>query len=207
MTDAIDRQTLKLRRRVSGLYGESGIHEASESFRGLLSSPIAINAIALLIDAITLRRKVLVSKLILVVHPIRYFTTEDKYVYAPDLFQLLETTFWGPVTLYILTSLLLPVLVAYFINLPLKAITTNSHGTRRSQQLAAANQVDPLVFSIVKALTAYVVYSQHYSPLGLFNDSTIKAVNDNILGGYAGTITSAVIVGTISIYEAILRKQ
>jgi hypothetical protein len=207
VTDAIDRQTTKIRRRVSGLYSESGITETSDNFRDLLSSPIAINIIALVIEAYGLRQEVLPSKIAGFVPAIPYVKNDKTPVYLPDLFLLLAKSFWAPFSLWVMTSMMLPLLCAYFINIPLKTSSSHHYATRRAAQATPSNQFDPLVYNIAKALIAYVVYAQHYTLLGLFQHFTITTVNENVLGGYRGVITGAAIAGIIGLYEAILKKQ
>jgi hypothetical protein len=115
VTDAIDRQTTKIRKRVSGIYSESGIHETSESFRHVLSSPIAINIIALIIEAYGLRQEILPGGIAGFVPAIPYLTNSKTFVYLPNLFLLLDTRFWAPFSLWVTTSMLLPLLCAYFV--------------------------------------------------------------------------------------------
>lgn len=203
VTDAIDRQTVKLRRRVSTVYTESGIHEGSEYFREVLSSPLAVGGAALALDAFFLRAKILPSVVAGAVPAIPFVTNKSYPIYIPNLFHLLEHSFWAPFTLWALTSLLLPLLVSYFVNLPLRSIN-QTHGTRRAAALAATNQFDPLVFAIGKALIGFVVYAQHKT-LGVFGNATVRVVNDNVVGGYQGTIAGAAILATISLYEAVLK--
>jgi hypothetical protein len=209
VTDAIDRQTTKMRRRVSAVYSESGIHEVSDNFRDLLSSSVAINMIALVIEAYCLRQELLPSKIAGFIPAIPYVKADKTPVYLPDLFLLLDKSFWAPFSLWTITSLMLPLLCAYFINISLKTSLTHQHGTRRatSIQNAPSNQFDPLVYNIAKGLIAYVVYAHHVTLLGLFQHFTITTVNENVLGGYQGIITGAAIAGVMNLYEAILKKQ
>lgn len=209
VTDAIDRQTTKIRKRVSGLYSESGIHETSESFRHLLSSPVAINIIALVIEAYGLRKEILPSGIAGFIPAIPYLTNDKTPVYLPNLFLLLDKRFWAPFSLWVATSLLLPLLCAYFINIPLKTSLKHHYGTRRatSIQTAPSNQFDPLVYNIAKALITYVVYAQCSTLLGLFHPFTIATVHQSILGDYQGMITGAIIAGVMALYEAVLKKQ
>lgn len=207
VTDAIDRQTIKIRKHVSGMYSESGIPETSDSIRDFLSSPRAINVIALLIEAYGLRQEVLPSRIALFIPPIPYITNDKTPVYLPDMFALLDKSFWAPFTLWLSTSLLLPLLCAYFINIPLKTSSSHQHATRRASQTAPSNQFDLVVYNVAKALIAYVVYAQHWTLLGLFQHFTITTVNENIIGGYNGIITGAAIATIIGLYEAILKKQ
>lgn len=209
VTDAIDRQTTKIRKRVSGLYSQSGIHETSDSLRDFLSSSVAINVIALAVEAYGLRQELLPSGTAGYIPAMPYLKTDKIPLYLPNLFLLLEKKFWAPFTLWVMTSLLLPLLGAYFINIPLKTSLSHHYSTRRatSIQSTPSNQFDPLVYNIAKALIAYVVYSQQSTILGLFQQFTIVTVNQNILGGYQGVITGSAIAGIMSVYEAILKKQ
>jgi hypothetical protein len=208
VTDAIDRQTTKIRKRVSGIYSESGIHETSESFRHVLSSPIAINIIALIIEAYGLRQEILPGGIAGFVPAIPYLTNSKTPVYLPNLFLLLDTRFWAPFSLWVTTSMLLPLLCAYFVNIPLKTSIKHNYGTRRAASIQAApsNQFDPLVYNIAKALVAYTVYAQSATLLGLYHPFTIATVNQSILGGYQGMITGATVAGIMTLYEAILKK-
>ncbi len=209
VTDAIDRQTTRIRKRVSGLYSETGIHETSESLRHLLSSPVAINIIALILEANGLRQKILQSGIIGFLPNLPYITNGKTPVYLPNLFLLLDMPFWAPFSLWVTTSLLLPLLCAYFINIPLKTSSKHHYGTRRatSNQITSTNQFDPLVYNIAKALVAYIVYAHHSSILGLFAVETIEIVTNNVLGGYQGMITGATAAGIMALYEAILKRQ
>lgn len=212
VTDAIDRQTVRMRNQVSRLYSQSGITEMSENLRDLLSSPLAINILALVLEANGLRQEVLPGKSAGFIPAIPYLKTRKTPVYLPDLFRLLDRSFWAPFSLWVTTSLLLPLVCAYFINLPLK---TTSLGHRRrthrpaSTQAAAppSNQFDPLVYNIAKALVAYIVYAHHFTIWGMFQHFTITTVNENVLGGYQGIITGAAIAGILGLYEAILEKR
>ena len=186
------------------MYAESGITEYSEYARDVLSSPIAISTIALLAEGYSLH-----SVLLPYIHVFdlpAIFTNVKTPVNVPNLFKFLEPAFWGPCTLWSLTSLVIPLTVAYFINFPLKAAP--SSGTRRAQALqqTPAMQFDMLVFNITKALLAYFVYAEKFNMFGIYQKETIDLVEANIYGGYAGIITGAGIAGLISLYAAILKK-
>lgn len=189
------------------MYSESGIHETSENLRELLSSSVAINIIALALEAYGLRQEILPSKVAGFVPAIPYITSHKTPIYLPDLFLLLARSFWAPFTLWITTSLVMPLVFAYFINIPLKSGRTHQYGTRRATSMQAANQFDPLVYNIAKALIAYIVYAQHATVSSLLQLFTTTTVNDSILGGYQGVITGSTIAGVISLYEVILKKQ
>ena len=208
VTDAIDRQTRKFSASVSGLYQRSQIHEYSDNVRDVLSNPLAINVIVLIVEAYDLRKKILPSVLALSIPAISHIKSHETKVYVPNLFLLLEKSFWAPFSVWSLTSVIFPLVVAYFINIPLKTMSGQGHSTRRASaiQNTPSLQFDPLVFNVAKALIAYLVFAKHFTFLGLFTPFNIVTVNEDVFGGYAGMITGAGIAGLISLYEAILKK-
>ena len=185
------------------MYTESGVTEYSDYARDILSRPIAITTIALLAEGYSLH--FILLPYIHVFDLPAIFSNAKTPVSVPNLFKFLEPAFWAPYTLWSLTSLVLPLTVAYFINFPLKAAPTS--GTRRSQALQStpAMQFDMLVFNVTKALLAFFVYAEKFN-FGLYQKDTIDLVEANIFGGYAGMITGAGIAGLISLYAAILKK-
>jgi hypothetical protein len=66
--------------------------------------------------------------------------------------------------------------------------------------------VDPLTFSIVKALISFVVYGQGVNFGGLLSDLSIMRLENAIYGGYKGILTGTAITALVSIYDAVLRK-
>jgi len=120
------------------------------------------------------------------------------------MFLLLTASFWSPAFLWAFTSSILPSIAGYFINL---TAGTQHHGrvTRRSAPVPDA-VVDPLTFSVVKALISYVVYGQGVTFGGWINPVSIARINSAIYGGYKGVLAGAAISGIFSIYDAVLRK-
>lgn len=206
VTDAIDRQTAKIKRRVSGLYAESGLNEKSDSFRDLLSSPVAISGIALVVEAYSLRPEILPSRIAGSIPPIPMFTSERTPIYVPDLFMLLRQSFWAPFSLWLTTSLALPLACAYFVNIPVKSHSRTTQ-SRRHPTIVPYDPFDPVVYNLAKAFVAYIVYAHHCTIFGLFQHFTIATVNENIVGGYQGIVIGTILAGTLGLYEAILLKQ
>ena len=207
VTDAIDRQTRKFSASVSDLYQRSQIHEYSDTVRDVLSSPLAINVIVLIVEAYGLRKEILPSAS-LRIPAVSNVKSDETIIYVPNLFLLLDKSFWAPFSLWSLTSVIVPLALAYFINVPLRTMPGHGHATRRAAaiQNTPSLQFDPVVFNVAKALIAYLVFAEHFNFLGLFTHYTITQVNENVFGGYAGMITGAGIAGLISMYEAILKK-
>ncbi|KAJ6128241.1 hypothetical protein N7471_009458 [Penicillium samsonianum] len=203
ITEAIDAQTLKLRETIEDAWTASGLVDRAHSLRASLSSVKAVEIIVLLLESGSLAKELI---------PIRYLTTtpavEAAHIPAipirvPDLFVLLEGTFWAPFSLWFLTCLFLPLVSAYFINLSWKA-SSSARRTRSESNLA---QFDPLTFNIVKALLVHVVFGNGFNFFGLYSRYAILKVVDSVPGGDIGILTGSAIGGVSSLYEAILHRS
>jgi hypothetical protein len=152
--------------------------------RAILSSVISIELLSLFIEAWGLRSQVL---------PLRYLTTVPAIpalgigeiaIKIPDLFAALTLRFWGPVSLWVLTSIAFPLLAAWFVNL--------TNGTKR---------YDPLSFNVAKGLLAWIVYVK-----GGVSGGSGEAVQCGVPGGAQGLLVAAGIGVLASVYEAVLSK-
>lgn len=125
--------------------------------------------------------------------PLRYLTTlpavpalgltTEFAIKIPDLFALLTLAFWGPVGLWFLTSIALPLLGGWFIN------------------LKGEGGYDAVSFNAVKALVSWVVYVRN----GVSGPSK-AVVEKGVPGGSAGMLIGAGIGGLAGLYEAVLRR-
>ena len=203
------------------------IAERADKFRDFASSPFAIAFFAIMFEFYGVRKALI---------PIEKFGSfslsrgsKQDFV-APNVFVFLEPhKFWAPFSLWALTSLILPLTISYFINLPLKAHSSHSYGTRRATSHAEVqNQYDPFVYFISKALIAYLVYALHLPALavklplqtgtlqtgqanapallGIYSNYAISLINAAIPGGYSSIYTTSAIGAAISLYEAALKK-
>ncbi|KAK4948597.1 hypothetical protein LTR10_012601 [Elasticomyces elasticus] len=207
VTDAIDRETRRIRTSISHAYDETHIHEYSDAARDYLSSPLTVTILATLLEAYALRATVLPNKLLTEVPAIPYIKSTRTAISVPDLFLLLDSKFWAPFSLWALTSLILPALISYFINLPLKAHPSHNYSTRRAAtQHNAQMQFDPFIFNLAKGVIAYIVYAHHFNLGGIYQHFTIATVNESILGGFFAVIVSSGIGAAVSLYEAVLKK-
>ena len=98
---------------------------------------------------------------------------------------MLTLGFWGPVGLWMLTSIALPLMGAWFINLT-----------------EGARPYDPLSFNVVKGLVAWVVYVRG----GIGGGESTAVVDRAVPGGSQGLLVGAGIGVLASIYEAVQRK-
>ncbi|TWU71297.1 hypothetical protein ED733_002097 [Metarhizium rileyi] len=203
VANAFDRSTLAMRKRVTSMYQETGITEASNATRETLSTVTSILFVVSAFELYFIRPEILANRYAFTIPAIRAVGTSDYPIYLPDMFLILTSSFWSPALTWALTSVVLPSLFGYFFNL-----TATSHSGPRTRSRAAAHDtvVDPLTFSIVKALLSYVVYGQGVTLGGLLSETSIERLNRAIYGGYQGILVGAAVTGIVSIYEAVLRK-
>ncbi|KAI1814166.1 hypothetical protein GGS20DRAFT_577027 [Poronia punctata] len=204
VANAVDRSTVALRSRVASVYKESGITEATHATRETLST---VNAVLFAISAFELyflRPEILADRYAFTIPAISFLGTGDYPVFVPDMFLLLTASFWSPAFLWAFTSTILPSIAGYFVNLASGA-PPQGRVTRRNP-LAPDVVVDPLTFSVVKALISYVIYGQGVTFGGWINPVSIARINSAIYGGYKGVLVGAAISGLFSIYDAVLKK-
>ncbi|KAJ9303524.1 hypothetical protein DTO217A2_7014 [Paecilomyces variotii] len=210
VTEAIDRQTALARKKVSDAWAASRLTEHSDSLRSALSSVKSIEAIIIALEGFSLVKELVPLKFLTTVAAVDAIHTPEFAVKVPDLFVLLTGSFWAPFSLWLTTSLFLPLTFAYFFNLSLKAgqpAASHSYGTRRT---ASSSQdkasFDPLVYNIAKALISYLVYANHFTFWDIYSNFSIEKVNVSIPGQWAGVLTGTAIGGIGSLYEAVLKK-
>ncbi|KAI9835824.1 MAG: hypothetical protein M1838_005190 [Thelocarpon superellum] len=203
VADAIDRRTAVLRNKVGNAWDQSGVTEQAEWLRSTLSSVASIENLVLAVEAYGLREEVLPSRYAFTIPAIALLRTPAWPVFLPDLFLLLTSSLWSPVTLWLATSLTLPLAAAFFINLTLKhkpsGLSTRAHAK-------TAQTFDPLTFNVVKALVAFVVYSQDVKFGGWLSDDSVDRVRGAVPGGAEGIIIGAAIGVLTSLYDAVLKK-
>ncbi|KAF4977840.1 hypothetical protein FZEAL_5683 [Fusarium zealandicum] len=200
---AVDRSTNAVRQRVSSMYEESGINEVSNATRDTLSTVTSVLFCVAAWELWNVRREVLSNTYAFTFPAINALGTSDYPVYVPDMFLLLTSSFWSPALTWVLTSVAIPSFLGYFFNLS----ATSAPPTRgRPRANHPEYVVDPLTFSIAKALISFVVYGQGATFGGLLNEMSIVRLNNAIYGGYKGILTGTAITGLVSIYDAVLRK-
>lgn len=201
---AVDRSTLAVRQRVSSLYNESRISETAQATRESLSTVHSIIILISLFELWFIRTEILGDKYAFTIPAISFLGTSDYPIYLPDIFLVLTSSFWSPALTWALTGFVLPTILGYFFNL--SAHSAPAGPRTRSRAANPEYDVDPLTFSIVKAVVSYVVYAKGATFGGLLSDIAIERLNSAVYGGYQGVLSGAAIVGLSSIYDAILRK-
>jgi len=179
-------------------YTASPLPTTLAATRTALSSVTAIELLVLAVEAWGLRSRVL---------PLRYLMTLPAFlppaltggigqgglpVKIPDLFALVTMAFWGPVGLWVCTSVLLPALAGWFVNLQ-----------GRRSQWGRGGGCDPVSFNTVKALVAWVVYVRG---AGVGAAQSRLVVLDGVPGGATGLLVGAAVGGLAGLYDAVLRR-
>ncbi|KAL1900201.1 hypothetical protein Sste5346_002511 [Sporothrix stenoceras] len=206
VAQAVDRSALAVRERVVSIYADSGITEVTQATRESLST---VYAIALLVSAFewfNLRAEVLPARYAFSIPAIKFLGTSSYPVSLPDVFLLLTTSFWSPVILFFLISIAIPSFIGYFFNL---SAASGSHHTGRGRSRPFSNAeyaVDPLTFSVAKAILVYVIQAQGVDFCGWIDQLAVARINSALYGGWQGVIAGAAVTGLASLYDAVLRK-
>ncbi|KAI0853266.1 hypothetical protein F5Y00DRAFT_136011 [Daldinia vernicosa] len=202
VAEAVDRSTVAVKTHVVSLIKESGITEATQATRESLSTVTSVLFAISAFELYFLRPEILPDRYAFTVPAITFLGTRDFPVFVPDMFLLLTSSFWSPALLWAFTSAILPSIAGYFFNLTINA----NHGRPGRRSHALESVVDPLTFSIAKALISYVVYGQGITFGGWIDETSIARISTAIYGGYKGILTGTAITGVLSIYDAVLKK-
>lgn len=181
------------------LYEDSGIKEATYNTRDTLSTVTSIMFCIGAFELYHLRKEVLADRYAFTVPAVKAIGTPDYAVEVPDMFLLLTSSFWNPALLWAFTSTIIPAFFGFYFNLSAAHSTTSR---RRPNQFV----IDPLTFSIAKAIITYVVYQQGVTFGGWVDPVSVARINSAVYGGWKGVLTGAFISGVASFYDAVLRK-
>lgn len=203
IAEAVDRSAVAVRRRVSTYYQESGITEASHATRDALSTVTSVLFCVAGFELWSISKEILGKVYAFTIPASNVLGTPDYPVYVTDMFLLLTSSFWSPALTWVLTSIVLPCLAGWFFNL---RATSAAQRTGRPRSSASEHVVDPLTFSIAKALISYVVYAQGVTFNGLLSETSVNRLNTGVYGGYKGILVGTAITGLVSIYDAVLKK-
>jgi hypothetical protein len=200
VAEAVDQQTERMRQRMSEAWSSSGMTERSDSLRSTLSSVKAVEILFLVLEGACVMHDLVPMRYAATVPAVEAISSPEFALKVPDAFILVSSSFWAPYSLWLLTSLLIPLAVAYFFNLSLKT----AQGARGRG--AARSSFDPLSFNIAKALVAYRVYGERFTFWDVYSRFSVNRVNESLPGNWAGVVTGSAIAGVGTLYEAILRK-
>lgn len=177
----------------------SDIQGKASLLRQELGSVTTVQILILLFEAVGLSQHT--SPLSQATIPsIKFINNRPTVIRIPDLMAITKPNYWPASLLWILTSIAIPAFFAYFINL------TYQNPRPRSRRTRANREFDPLIFSIIKGLVAYVVYANGAFHPG-FSASTVKAVNDHVWGGPSTFIIGSAVGILTSIYDNLSFKS
>jgi hypothetical protein len=151
-----------------------------------------------------LRPEVLADRYAFTIPAIRALGTSDYAVQIPDVFLLLTSSFWSPVTLWAFTSFIIPSIAGYFFNL--SAAHHTKHAGRPRTHNSPEYVVDPFTYSVVKAILAYVVYAHGTTFWGLVDEASAARIKLALFGGWQGVLVGCGVTALASLYDAILKK-
>lgn len=120
-------------------------------------------------------------------------------VKLPDLFILLQSSFWGPTLLWLATSVVVPVFFAYFYNLTI-------HPARRGGTRVNIPRypIDPMTYSVAKGIITLIVYGQH-APYGWIDVHSARVIEHAMYYGYSGLIANSALGAAAALWEATQR--
>lgn len=178
--------------------------EARDATREALSTVQSVLFVVSAFELYYLRPELLRNRYAFTIPGISAIGTPAIPVWIPDFFLLLTTEFWSPALTWAFTSTLVPALFGYFFNL--SAASHASSGRGRPRAHGPEYTVDPLTFSVVKALLTYVVYAQGVSFGGWIDPVSVMRINSALYGGWPGVLVGTAITGLAAIYDAVLKK-
>ncbi|KAK4168090.1 hypothetical protein QBC43DRAFT_128041 [Cladorrhinum sp. PSN259] len=213
VAQAVESGTLAVRSKLTDLYADSRLPEAAQSTREFLSSVHSVLSTIALFELYKLRQELLPDRYAFTFPAVSWLGTDEYPVKLPDMFALVTSSFWVPAITWALTSFIIPGITAYFYNLSSAASTGGSGGRGRPTATGkpagpGGYEVDPLVFSVVKAILTYVVYAQGVTFGGLIpgGDETVGRINGALYSGWKGVLAGTAVSGLVSVYDAVLKK-
>lgn len=183
LADRIEAQTVSLRASLSQYMDPAPLRTTAEYLRYYLSSVNSIELLTLFIEFWGLRAEILPARYLTTIPAVPALSTPDQAILIPDLFALLTGAFWGPFVLWVITSVALPLLGGWLVNL-------NGDGG-----------VDAVSFNVMKALVAWIVYAR-----GGVGGESRQVVERGVPGGTVGMLVGAGVGGLAGVWEGVLRK-
>ena len=199
IADAVDRRTAVIRSKVNRVVEDYGIIEKAEVARETISTVTAFEVATVLFEFYFLRKRLLPDRHAFTLPNNWLFRSSEYRVEIPDMFLLLTSDFWGPTILWLVTTLFVPLIAAYFFNLTAKPRS-------RSHAVNFNYNVDPMTFNIVKALMVYLVFGQDVTFGGRVDLESVARINEALYGGWQGALVGTGIGTIVTIYDALHKK-
>jgi len=198
----INQQTTWVKRQYSSAVKKSGIKKSLPILRQELSSVSTIQLLTLIFEALGIREQTFPLRWLIVPGNERVYV-KNTAIWFPNFALLGTSSFWGPTTLWALTSIVIPLVFGYVFNL------TYSNPRPKTRRTAPLREIDPLTFSIVKGLLAYLVYSPGatFNFWGAYSPLSVSAVGNGVWGGYYTLLIGSGIGILTSLYDHLSFKS
>lgn len=205
LAQAVENTSVVIHERVSSLIEETGLQEKTDTLRSAMSTIHSIILFIAATELVQIRSAVLPAKHAFTIPPVWWLgLAHDTPVNLPDIFLVLTSSFWSPVLAWAMTAYAVPALFGYFFNLTSGRTVVDQHGQKVVKP--PYYTVDPLTFSITKAILSYLVYGQHLSVGSWPDPDSIRRLRESLFGGTSGVLVGTSVTALLSIYDAILRK-
>jgi len=201
VTDAIENQTRKLSVGVTHLVGRTNGEQFLLDLREQLSSVIGVEGTIFALEAFCLQQAIMPWIHAFDIPPIQAIGTDSQAVFLPNMFVLLSGVYWRALTLWLTAGFLIPLAASWFYNLTIRP--TVKHGVTVTKPRW---RCDPLMYNVVKALMAWIVYSQRATLFGMASRETSHLVLKAMPGGYSGIMISSFIGMLVSLYDAVQKR-
>lgn len=201
VVDAIDVQTRRISRGVNHALAATNAQSVLNDTREILSSVVGVETVVFLLEGFYLQRQLVPWRRAFDIPPIDALHTSTRPVHLPDFFILLTDVYWSTTTFWSLTSFWIPLAASWLFNLTMRPVLRNGVTHQKPRW-----RCDPLTFNVVKALLAWLVYTQNIRFFGLFANDTVTAVLRSMPAGYHGVLIGSFIGIIASLYDAAQRK-
>lgn len=200
VTDAIEEQTARISEGMNKLWTSSHIMDVLYEARLDLSSVTGVHFTMLLLESAALHYATVPWKFAFDVPSL--FGFPSFAVFLPDVFVFLTHHYWAPSLLWATMNFWIPLATGWLFNLSLKLKKKDGFEDYRP-----VYRIDPLMFSIAKALMSWMVYAQGNRLYGSFAEQTVKTVESAMPYGYSGAMIAAYIGIVTSIWDGIQNKK
>lgn len=200
VTDVIEEQTARISEGMNKLWNSSHIMDVLYQARVELSSVTGVHFTILLLESFALHYATVPWNFAGEVPSLFGFPSFP--IFLPDLFVLLTHHYWAPSLLWATMSFWLPLATGWLFNLSLKLKKRDGYEAWQPKY-----RIDPLTFSIAKALLSWMVYYKGNRLYGTFSDETVQTLELAMPYGYSGAMAAAYIGIATSVWDGIQGKK
>jgi len=198
VTDLIETQTARFNAEVGELWANTRVMEIFQQIRVELSSMVGVHLVILLLESYFLQSHVAQWNYL--------FTFNTPWgawaIHYPDVFVYLTGYWLKMLFTWQAMSFWIPLTISWFFNLTLKLKARNGVEYWRPRY-----RVDPLTFSLAKAVIAWLVFNHGCTCLGLISEQTIDRILVSQPLGSQGVLVASYIGIVIALWDGIQGKK